>query len=377
MPLPSANSSAPVVLPPLHILLVDDQAATRRVLVAQLHAAGHTVQEADSAESALTLFSEQAPDLVLLDVEMPGHDGYWVASQLRASEAGGWTPIIFLSSLNQDHNLWQAIESGGDDYLVKPVSSTVLQAKLRAMQRLRRMQNRLIELSDELRIANEQLTRISNEDALTGLPNRRGFDLRLQHEILAAQREQSPLTLVLCDIDFFKGYNDSLGHVEGDACLQTLGRLLQGMCRRPRDYPARYGGEEFALILPGTPRSGAMTFARALLRTLQLKAIPHPSSSIAPYLTLSGGITTCLPDKTTSAEGLLRRADEALYAAKSRGRNCFFSFEMQMDTREQRAIGRPAAASSGFGSLDDRPSSAHHEATAAPQPNAQKRPASS
>jgi len=368
-----SQSTAPALLPPLHILLVDYQAATRQVLVAQLHAAGHTVQQADSAERALSLFRAQAPDLVLLDVEMPGHDGYWVASQMRAAEAGGWTPIIFLSGLNQDHNLWQAIESGGDDYLVKPVSGTVLQAKLRAMQRLRRMQNRLIELSDELRMANEQLTLISNQDALTGLSNRRGFDLRLQQEILAAQREQQPLTLVLCDIDFFKGYNDSLGHIEGDACLQQVGLLFKGMCRRPRDYPARYGGEEFALILPHTPRSGAMTFARTLLRALEVQAIPHPRSSIAPYLTLSGGITTCLPDKTTSAEGLLRRADEALYAAKSRGRNCFFSFEMQMDTREQ----RPGAAPPALGSLGDRPSPNHREAPAAPLPNVQKRPASS
>ncbi|MDC8784630.1 GGDEF domain-containing response regulator [Roseateles koreensis] len=349
----------PTALPPLRILVVDDQASTREVLSAQLQFAGHAVEEADSAESALQAFQRHRPDLVLLDVEMPGHDGYWVASQMRAAEAGGWTPIIFLSSLDQDHCLWQAIESGGDDYLVKPVSSTVLQAKLRAMQRLRRTQSRLIELSDELRLANEQLTRLSHEDALTGLPNRRSFDARLQQEILAAQREQQPLTLVLCDIDFFKGYNDSLGHVAGDACLQRVGSLLQGICRRPRDYPARYGGEEFALILPLTPRSGAMTFARAVLRTLALTAMPHPSSSVAPHLTLSGGITTCIPDQDTAVEGLIRRADDALYAAKSRGRNCFFSFEMQMDTREQRSASRTAAdfqASgraplSGFGDL--------------------------
>ncbi|MEL4180737.1 GGDEF domain-containing response regulator [Roseateles sp. PN1] len=335
----------PTALPPLKILVVDDQATTRFVLSQQLQEVGHIVVQADSAETALARFQQHQPDLVLLDVEMPGHDGYWVASQMRAAEAGGWTPIIFLSSVTQDHSIWQAIESGGDDYLVKPVSSTVLQAKLRAMQRLRRMQGRLIELSEELRIANEQLTRISVEDALTGLPNRRGFDSRLQHEIVAAQREQQPLTLVLCDIDFFKGYNDSLGHVEGDACLQRAGALLQGMCRRPRDYPARYGGEEFALILPCTPRSGAMTFARALMRTLEVTALPHPRSAVASHLTMSGGITTCIPDASTSVEGLVRRADEALYAAKSRGRNCFFSFEMQMDTREQRSAGRTAPGS--------------------------------
>lgn len=267
----------PLSLPPLNIMVVDDQASTRQVLAAQLKAAGHAVLEADSGDSALALFQQARPDLVLLDVEMPGHDGYWVASQLRAAEAGSWTPIIFLSSRDRDQDLWQGIEAGGDDYLVKPVSTTVLQAKLRAMQRLRRMQTRLIELSDDLRQSNEQLTRLSHEDALTRLMNRRAFDLRLQQEIASARREQQPLTLVLCDIDHFKGYNDSLGHVEGDVCLQRMARLLQETCRRPRDCAARYGGEEFALILPGTPRSGAMTFARAVLRTLALTGMPIPA----------------------------------------------------------------------------------------------------
>lgn len=327
----------PASLPPLRVLVVDDQLSTRKVLVAQLSAAGHQALEADSAESALAQFAQSRPDLVLLDVEMPGRDGYWTASQLRAAEeTGGWTPIIFLSSRDQDQDLWQGIESGGDDYLVKPVSTTVLHAKLRAMQRLRRMQTRLIELSDELRANNEQLSRLSQEDALTGLMNRRAFDDRLQQEIASARREQQPLTLVLCDIDHFKGYNDSLGHVEGDVCLQHMAGLLRQTCRRPRDCAARYGGEEFALILPGTPRSGAMTFARAVLRTLELSGRPHPCSDVAPHVTLSGGITTCTPDTSTTLEGLLRRADDALYAAKTRGRNRFFSFEMQMDTLEQR-----------------------------------------
>ncbi|WP_397534544.1 diguanylate cyclase domain-containing protein [Roseateles sp.] len=331
----------PAALPPLQVLVVDDQASARQVLVAQLAASGHQVLEADGAEQALQLFGAAKPDLVLLDVEMPERDGYWVASHMRAAEAGGWTPIIFLSSRDQDQDLWLGIESGGDDYLVKPVSATVLQAKLRAMQRLRRIQGRLIELSEELRLANEQLSRLSHEDSLTGLPNRRAFDHRLQQEIASARREQQPLTLVLCDVDYFKSYNDSLGHVEGDACLQRVGRLLQQTCRRPRDSAARYGGEEFALILPGTPRAGAMMFARAVLRTLSLSAPLHPASPLAPHVTISGGITTCTPDDSTTVEGLLRRADDALYTAKSRGRNRFFSFEMQMDTLEQ----RPAQAS--------------------------------
>jgi diguanylate cyclase (GGDEF)-like protein len=175
-------------------------------------------------------------------------------------------------------------------------------------------------------------------DALTGLVNRRGFDRILHSEILAARRDGTPLTLMLCDLDHFKRYNDSLGHVQGDTCLKEVSRVLREVCVRPRDVASRYGGEEFALILPGTPRSGAMTFARALGKVLQSRAIPHPESPEGGVLTISGGITTCVPDDSTSAETMVMRADQALYAAKAQGRNRFFSFEMQMDTIEQRNL---------------------------------------
>lgn len=325
-------------LPPLRILVVDDQTATRQVLCGQLAAIGHHTMEADCGDTALAQFDAQHPDLVLLDVEMPEHDGFWVASRMREAEATHWTPIIFLSSRDRDQDLWQGIESGGDDYLVKPVSPTVLQAKLRAMQRLRGMQTRLLQLSDELRHSNERLERLSGEDPLTRLLNRRAFDERLAREIAGARRDQQPLTLVLADIDHFKAYNDSFGHIAGDACLQRVAQLLRETCRRPRDCAARYGGEEFALILPGTPRSGAMTFARAVMRTLRNCNMRHPRS-VESHVTLSGGITTCVPDAQTSVMSLLRHADEALYTAKSRGRNRFFSHEMQLDTVEQAPSG--------------------------------------
>jgi len=134
----------------------------------------------------------------------------------------------------------------------------------------------------------------------------------------------------------FKHFNDTYGHVQGDECLKQVGRLLREVCVRPRDVATRYGGEEFALILPNTPRSGAMTFARALGQLLRVRAITHPNSPLGNALTLSGGITTCVPDDNTSAESMLMRADQALYAAKTQGRDRFFSFEMQMDTVAQR-----------------------------------------
>jgi diguanylate cyclase (GGDEF)-like protein len=324
--------------PCLTVLVVDDQSAARVALAANLDALGHRVLEAADADWALELFTRHRPDVVLLDVIMPGQDGYWVARRMREAEPGHWTPIIFLSARDGEQDLWRGIEAGGDDYLFKPVSGVVLEAKLRAMQRLHAMQQRLVDLSAELRRANDHLQQLSERDELTGLANRRAFDRLLHDEIAAARRDQQPLTLLFCDLDAFKAYNDALGHVQGDHCLRKIGQLLSEACHRPRDRAARYGGEEFALILPNTPKSGAMTFARALRRMLGTLALPHPASPVGAGVTLSGGITTCIPGDETRAEGMVMRADQALYAAKRQGRDRFFSFEMQLDTVEQLAL---------------------------------------
>lgn len=322
---------------PFSVLVVEDQSALRASLVQELLHAGVTeVIEAADGQVALQLFKMRRPDLVLLDIRLPGLDGYAVAQQLREAEPGDWTPIIFLSGLDSDLDVWRGIESGGDDYLVKPVKPIVLVAKLRAMRRLLDMRRRLISMSAELHLANQRLNEMVEIDALTSLVNRRGFDRILHTEINAARRDGTPLTLMLCDLDHFKRYNDSAGHIKGDECLRAVGKLLREVCMRPHDVASRYGGEEFAMILPKTPRSGAMTFARALGKMLRIRAIPHPDSPLSDFLTISGGITTCIPDENTNPESMLMRADQALYAAKAQGRDRFFSFEMQMDTITQR-----------------------------------------
>ena len=319
------------------VLVVEDMASVRAALVAELTRAGiSNIVEAADGHTAVDLFKAHRPDLVLLDIKLPGHDGYWVAQQMRQSEAGDWTPIIFLSGLDNELDVWRGIEVGGDDYLVKPVKPIVLMAKLRAMRRLLDMRRRLVSMSAELNAANQRLNEMVEVDALTGLVNRRGFDRLLHSEIIAARRDGTPLTLMLCGLDHFKLFNDASGHLQGDACLKEVGRLLREVCVRPRDVASRYGGEEFALILPNTPRSGAMTFARALGQLLKVRAIAHADSPLGDTLTLSGGITTCVPDDGTNSESMIMRADQALYAAKAQGRNRFFSFEMQMDTVEQR-----------------------------------------
>jgi diguanylate cyclase (GGDEF)-like protein len=320
---------------PLHILLVDDQNSLRQSLSQDLSQQGHHVTEASSAAEALALFTLKRPDLVLMDVVMPGEDGYWAARQIRAVEGGDWTPIIFLSSRDSELDLLQGIEAGGDDYLFKPASPVVLRAKLHAMTRLQRMRQQLLHTSEALRQANQQLTHLSTVDPLTQLGNRRAFDERLGAAMLDGARNQRPLSLILCDVDHFKRYNDALGHVQGDQCLRDIATLLRLVCRRPLDFAARYGGEEFALILPDTPKSGAMTFARGLQAMLHNKGLYHPASKVSEQVTLSGGITTLVPGPQDKPQSMLLRADEALYSAKAQGRNRFFSFEMQLDTEAQ------------------------------------------
>lgn len=322
----------------LRILVVDDQDSVRGHLAQELLRMGvEQVVEAASADEALAAFGQHRPDLVLLDILMPGKNGYWIAQRIRDLDDGRWTPIIFLTGMDRDEDLWEGIRTGGDDYLTKPVRPTVLAAKIRAMQRLLTMERRLVAVTEELYEANRRLNSLIERDALTGLVNRRGFDRVLHEQIRLARRERTPLTLMMCDIDFFKQYNDALGHPEGDRCLQTVAAMLAKICQRPGDLACRVGGEEFALILPNTPRSGAMMFARALTEVLASGKLTHPASSASPYVTVSGGITTCVPDESTTYMGMVTRADEALYAAKALGRNHFFSYELQVTAKDHLA----------------------------------------
>jgi diguanylate cyclase (GGDEF)-like protein len=321
--------------PPMSVLVVDDQAIVCETLSSQLRRLGVAqVHSATSWQEALTLYTSHRPDLVFLDVCMPEHDGYWVAQQIRELDEGGWTPIIFLSALDGDEDLWRGIEAGGDDYLVKPVTPLVLYAKLRVMQRLMKMRKRLSDLAEEALQVNKKLHKLVERDGLTGLINRRGFDRLLHQSIRQAKRNGQPLTLMLIDIDHFKRYNDALGHLQGDTCLQHVGRLLREICHRPQDSAARYGGEEFALILPNTPKSGAMTFARACLQMLNSFKLYHPDSPVGPTVTISGGITSGISGEHTTPEELVMRADKALYIAKAKGRNQFFSLEMQASSND-------------------------------------------
>jgi diguanylate cyclase (GGDEF)-like protein len=303
------------------ILIVDDSPTMLAAISRMVQAMRHEPLTAASGEEAVEIFLREHPEIVLLDVNMPGINGYETARRIREARPEDWVPIIFLSASEYDQDLERAIESGGDDYLVKPVSPVVLSAKIRALQRLDGMRRKLRELSDELSAANRRLELVSLQDGLTGLANRRHFDKFLAHQAADAKRRREPFSLMLCDVDFFKPYNDTYGHLAGDECLRRIAAVLDGSCRRGTDLAARYGGEEFVLVLPGTLAAGAQIVAERARRDLAALAIPHAGSVPFGIVTLSSGIGVFAPETDHGPDSLIARADEALYRAKETGRN--------------------------------------------------------
>jgi len=303
------------------ILIVDDSRTIRAALEGMVKRLGHEPASAESGQNAIDHFVRERPDLILLDVTMPDMDGYAVARRLRTLSGDDWLPILFLSASDEDQDLDKAIDAGGDDYLVKPVSQVVLGAKIRAMQRIDTMHRNLAKLSAELEAANRELSRVSREDSLTRLANRRRFDEHLRTELLRSMRNGQALSLTLCDVDHFKGYNDHYGHTQGDECLRQVGQILRQCCRRATDLAARYGGEEFALILPETPLLGAAEVAERVRRAIEERAIPHATSKAASVVTISLGVACAPPGSHITPEQLIAWADKALYRAKETGRN--------------------------------------------------------
>jgi len=304
----------------MKVLLAEDSRTNQILIRAYIEEAGHEIVIANNGQEAVEQFIDTQPDLVLMDIIMPIKDGIEAAKEIRKQgvKEDEWIPIIFLSAMTDSQDIVRAIDAGGDDYLTKPVDAVVLNAKLKAMQRI-------AEMRQKLKKANFELRKMATRDGLTGIANRRYFDEVLAKEIKRAMRSQSSLSLAICDIDFFKLYNDNYGHQSGDDCLKYVARTMAKTSKRPGDLVARYGGEEFGVILPETNLEGAIEIVEAIRKAVEQLDLTHKYSDVTDHITISAGVATVQPAKGDDvkeiARSLIQAADKSLYLAKKYGRN--------------------------------------------------------
>jgi diguanylate cyclase (GGDEF)-like protein len=299
----------------MKILLVEDSATLRYAISRYINEVGHEAILAQDGEEAMHIVDETAVDMIIMDVEMPGLDGFETTSLIREMLGEHWVPIIFVTGKSEESDFKDGIEAGGDDYLIKPVSRVILKAKIRAMERI-------IDMRNELNKANRELTELSERDSLTRLYNRRTFENRTLDYWRQANRSRDPISILLLDIDHFKAYNDTYGHIAGDDCIRKVSAAIAQCANRPSDMVARYGGEEFIVLLTNTPESGARHVAEQIREEALNLHIEHKGSSVCEYVTISIGGATLNNTQNGDLISLIHAADQALYRSKDNGRNC-------------------------------------------------------
>src|SRR5450830_551969 len=316
------------------VLLVDDQLiiaeAIRRMLSDQQDIDFHYVTDATQAlDTALRL----QPTVILQDLVLPGIDGFALIQLYREHAALAHVPVIVLSAKDDPKLKAHSFAVGANDYVVKLPDRLELLARIRYhsaghISRLQRDEafRFLRDSQKNLADANIELQKLAALDSLTGIANRRRFDETLHLEWQRGQRQRRPLSLLMCDIDCFKLYNDTFGHLAGDLCLKKAAAVLTACLKRPADVAARYGGEEFAIILPDTDAAGARKVAEHCLQQLHAMAMENPRSP-HKVVTMSIGMATLVPGPETQERDMVESADRALYAAKNDGRHRAVSAE--------------------------------------------------
>jgi two-component system chemotaxis family response regulator WspR len=311
------------------VLLVDDQAmigeAVRRGLAHEENIDFHFCADPHQAVAQAVRIK---PTVILQDLIMPGLDGLTLVREYRNNPATRDIPIIVLSTKEDPLVKSAAFAAGANDYLVKLPDTIELVARIRYHSRSYLTLLQRDEAYRALRVSQQQLLdtnlvlqRLMNSDGLTGLSNRRHFDEYLELEWRRAMREQAQLSLLMIDVDYFKAFNDTFGHLAGDEALRKVAESIRGSCARPSDLPARYGGEEFALVLPNTSPGGARLVAEKLRQSVVAMNIAHDLPVANSWLTVSIGLATLTPGIGSHCRQLISAADKGLYLAKNSGRN--------------------------------------------------------
>ncbi|XGV86768.1 MAG: diguanylate cyclase domain-containing protein [Limnothrix sp. BL-A-16] len=277
------------------------------------------------------------PDLILMDVVMPKLNGFETYRALQTLYPDWDVPVIFMTGLSDLSSKLEGLELGAVDYIIKPFQKEEVLARIE-------LQLRLLDLTRQLRAKNEELERevaerqrveatlltvnlelerLATSDGLTQVANRRCFDTTINREWQRLAQDHRPMSLVLCDVDYFKRFNDHYGHQAGDDCLIQVARTLQDGTRRATDLVARYGGEEFAILLPDTDLTMAVEVIDRLRRAIENLKIPHERSEASPWVTVSLGLACQFPKMGNTPQNLIAAADAALYEAKQQGRNTY------------------------------------------------------
>jgi len=292
------------------ILIVDDHPDNVEVLKVRLEALGYRTITAADGETALELVAQSPPDLILLDVMMPNMDGNEVAKRIKGDKTLPYIPIIMQTALDSTQSKVVGLDSGADDYVTKPINYAELQARMGAALRMKALQ--------------DQLARMAITDALTGVYNRRHLDERLDEMFEHSVRLHEPLSIVMFDIDHFKRVNDSYGHQAGDIVLTQFAQLLKHAAR-DIDRIGRYGGEEFMVLLPGTVLDAGVTFAKRVRQEVEAHQFGYDGGSLA--CSISAGVAGWPHPRIQTRQQLVKAADDALYVAKSTGRNRVVRFD--------------------------------------------------
>jgi two-component system cell cycle response regulator len=313
--------------PQYRILIVDDHEDNIELLRARLEARGYEVQGANDGQEALDTVDRWCPDLILLDVMMPKMDGMEVVRRLKAKtdrKELPFIPVIMQTALDSTENKVEGLDAGADDYITKPINFAELEARVKALLRIKQLQTEVEAGRAELAQLNDKLREISLTDGLTGVENRRSLEERLKEQWSHSVRLHEPMAVVMCDIDKFKAVNDEYGHQAGDAVLKSIAQILKSEAREI-DRVGRYGGEEFLLILPGTVLDAAVTFAERLREKVENHTFAYEGGTLRR--TMSCGVAAAPHPKVKDQEGLVRAADDALYVAKETGRNRVVRFD--------------------------------------------------
>lgn len=304
------------------VLIVDDTPHNAHILYKLLTSKQCKVFIAEDGDIAVEMASRERPDLILLDVMMPNLNGFQACTLLKQNSETQDIPVIFMTALSDLESKIKGFEVGAVDYVTKPFHQKELLARVYTHLTIRKLQRELLIQKSSLEKANEELKRLSIIDELTQVANRRRLMDYLHKEWRRAIREQIALSIILADIDFFKQFNDTYGHLVGDECLKRVAQALNQAVKRPADLVARYGGEEFMVVLPHTPLEGSLKVARDIQKSLNEFRIVHETSEISPYITLSIGIASTVPQYPDKPTTLICASDTALYKAKQNGRNC-------------------------------------------------------